>query len=175
MAGNTFVDILLDVLDDGDKESDEDVIITLDPPTNAILASPAQFTLTIQDNEPVNCPFSTGLPSFGTGENKNVLTWTLQSQDPLVPVNLTEVSIHWPAGSAANVTAITFGTSLYAGDAPPIFLAVNTPSPLWSGAFDTRQLVFVFDTNPQSFVGDFYQLSATIDGCPPVGESIPSG
>lgn len=174
-AGNTSVDILLEVLDDDDKESDEDVIITLDPPTNAILGSPAQSTLTIQDNEPLNCPFSTGLPAFGTGANTNILTWTLQSQDPLVPVNLTEVTIHWPAASAANVTSITFGTSLYSGDAPPIFLAVNTPSPLWSGAFDTRQLVFVFDGNPKSVVGDFYQLSATFDGCPPAGESIPSG
>ena len=174
VAGNTSVDILLDVIDDDDKESDEDVLITLEPPTNATLGSPAQFTLTIQDNEPVNCPFSTGLPSFSTGANKNVLTWTLQSQDPLVPVNLTEVAIHWPAGSAVNVTSITFGISLYSGDAPPIFLAVNSPSPLWSGAFDTRQLVFVFDTNPQSVVGDIYQLSATFEGCPPVGESIPS-
>ena len=174
VAGNTSVDILLDVIDDDDKESDEDVLITLEPPTNATLGSPAQFTLTIQDNEPLNCPFSTGLPSFSTGANKNVLTWTLQSQDPLVPVNLTEVALHWPAGSAVNVTSITFGISLYSGDAPPIFLAVNSPSPLWSGAFDTRQLVFVFDTNPQSVVGDIYQLSATFEGCPPVGESIPS-
>jgi hypothetical protein len=169
------VDILLEVLDDGDQELDEDVIITLDPPTNAILASPAQYTLTIQDNEPLNCPFSTGLPTFGTGANKNVLTWTLQSQDPLIPVNLTEVTIHWPAGSAANVTSITFGASIYTGNAPPIFLAVNSPSPLWSGAFDTRQLVFVFDNTPQSVVGDFYQLGTTFEGCPPVGESIPSG
>jgi hypothetical protein len=169
------VDILLDVVDDDIKESDEEVIITLDPPTNAILAPPAQFTLTIQDNEPLNCPFSTGLPSFGIGENKNVLTWTLQSQDPLVPVNLTEVTIHWPFDSTANVTSIAFGVPIYTGSAPPIFLAVNTPSPLWSGAFDARQLVFVFDQNPQSVVGDFYQLGATFEGCPPVSESIPSG
>jgi len=175
MAGNTSVDILLDVLDDDDKESDEDVIITLEPPTNATLGSPAQFTLTIQDNEPLNCPFSTGLPAFGTAENKNVLTWTLQSQDPLVPVNLTEVTIHWPAGSTANVTGITFGVPIYSGNAPPIFLAVNSPYPLWSGAFDTRQLVFVFDQNPQSVVDDIYQLIATFEGCPTVSESIPSG
>jgi hypothetical protein len=175
MAGNTFVDITLDVLDDGDQEPDEDVIITLEPPTNATLGLPAQFTLTIQDNEPQNCPFSTGLPAFGTGANKNVLTWTLQSQDPLVPVNLTEVTIHWPAESSANVTSITFGGSIYSGNAPPIFLAVNSPTPLWSGAFDTRHLVFLFDINPNSVAGDIYQLGATFEGCPPVGESIPSG
>jgi hypothetical protein len=175
-AGSTSVDLLLDVVDDDDKEQDEDVIVTLDPPTNATLSSPSQFTLTIVDNEPdLNCPFSLGPPTFGGAASKNILTWTLQSQDPLMPVNLTEVTIHWPAASTANLTSITFGVPIFSGNAPPIFLAVNSPYPLWSGAFNTRQLVFVFDQNPQIVVGDFYQLGATFEGCPPVGESIPSG
>ena len=66
-------------------------------------------------------------------------------------------------------------TSIYSGNAPPTFLLVNSPYPLWSGAFDTRQMVFVFDKNPKSVSGDFYQLTATFEGCPPVSDSIPSG
>ena len=65
-AGISSVDIVIDVVDDDERESDEDVVVTLDTPTNATLGSPAQFNLTIQDNEPdLNCPASTGLPYFG--------------------------------------------------------------------------------------------------------------
>ena len=175
LAGNTSVDLLLEVIDDNDKEEDEDVIVTLDPPTNAILGPPAQFTLTIQDNEPENCPFSLGSPYFGTGGSKNVLTWSLQSQDPLVPVNLVEVTIQWPSGASTNVTSISFGGSgIYSGSAPPTFLAVDTPSPLWNGAFNTRDLAFVFNKNPRSVGGDFYHLSATFEGCPAAVASLPS-
>jgi hypothetical protein len=113
------------------------------------------------------------LPFFGT-VNKYLLTWPLQSQNPLVPVNLVEVTIHWPVDSKANVTAITFGDPIYTGDAPPPFLVVNTPNPLWSGAFDTRQMIFVFDAGPKSVSGDFYQILATFEGCDPVSGIIPS-
>ena len=156
------------------SEPDETVNITLSNPTGGATITGGSTTLTIQDNEPLNCPFSAGPPTFGTGALRNTLTWTLQSQDPLVPVNLTEVTILWPLATMANVTSISFGTPIYSGNAPPIYLAVNTPVPLWSGAFDTRQLVFVFDQNPQSVPGDFYNLSASFDGCPTVSATIAS-
>jgi hypothetical protein len=173
LAGGTSVDILVDVLDDDVIELDEDVVITLDTPTNAVLSSPSTHTVVIKDNEP-NCPTPTGLPYFGTGSNKNLLFWDLQSQDPIVPTNLTEVTLHWPSGSEANISSITFGSTIFAGNSPPPFMAVNTPNPLWSGAFDTRQMIFVFDAGPKSITGDFYQIIATFEACTPISGIIPS-
>jgi len=172
-AGSTSVDIIVDIIDDTLVEVSETIIITLGTPTNATLGSPAVHTITIVDNEPV-CPSPDSLPFFGTGSNRNKLTWTLQSPNPLISVNLVAVTIRWPSGSAANVTAITFGSPLYSGNALPPYLAVTTPSPIWSGAFATRQMIFKFDRNPKSVSGDFYQVTATFEGCPPISGIIPS-
>jgi hypothetical protein len=172
-AGSSSVDIQLEVFDDDAIELDEEVIVTLDTPINAILGSPATHTVKIKDNEP-NCPTPTSLPFFGTGSNTNILTWELQTPNPIVPVNLLQVTIHWPAGSEANVSGITFGSQIYAGSAPPPYLAVNTPNPVWSGAFDTRQMIFIFDHNPKSVADDFYQIVTTFEGCDPVSGIIPS-
>jgi hypothetical protein len=173
LAGSTTVDITVDVNDDDLIELSEDVNVSLSTPTNANLSSPSAFSLTIKDNEP-NCPTPTSLPYFGTGSNANVLTWELQSQDPIVAVSLKEVTLHWPTDSNTNLGSITFGSPLYSGDAPPPFLAVNTPDPLWNGAFDTRQMIFIFKVNPQLVAGDFYQIIATFEGCTPVSGIIPS-
>jgi hypothetical protein len=173
LAGNTSVDILVDVLDDDVIELDEEVIVTLDTPTNAVLSSPGTHTVVIKDNEP-NCPTPLNLPYFGTASNRHLLFWDLQSQDPLVPTDLVEVTLHWPIGANVNLSSITFGSPIFTGNAPPPFVAVNTPNPLWSGAFDTRQMVFVFDAGPKSVPSDFYQIIATFEDCEPVGGSIPS-
>ncbi len=174
LAGNLSVDIQVDVLDDDLIELDEDVIVTLDAPTNAVLSTPATHTIIIKDNEP-NCPSPLGLPQFGTGSNDRLLYWSLQSQDPIVPTNLSEVTLHWPTGSNANVTSITFGSTIFSGNALPPFMAVNTPSPLWSGAFTTQQMVFAFNAGPKKVAGDFYQIIATFEGCAPISGIIPSG
>ena len=173
LAGQQTADISLTINDDTVTEPDETVIITLGTPTNATLGTPAAHTVTIRDNEPI-CPSPDSLPFFGSGADKNKLTWTLQSPNPLTVVNLLAVTIRWPSSSAANVTAITFGDPLYSGNALPPYLAVNTPSPLWSGAFATRQMIFKFDKNPKSVSGDFYQVTATFEGCPPISGIIPS-
>jgi hypothetical protein len=172
-AGSTSVDIQVDILDDDTIELDEDLVVTLDTPTNAVLSSPTTHTVVIKDNEP-NCPTPIGLPYFGTGSNDRLLFWDLQSQDPLVPTNLSEVTLHWPTGANADVTSITFGSTIFAGNAPPPFMAVNTPNPLWSGAFDARQMVFAFDAGPKSVSGDFYQVITTFEGCDPISGIIPS-
>jgi hypothetical protein len=173
LAGSTSIDIQVDILDDDTIELDEDLVVTLDTPTNAVLSSPATHTVVIKDNEP-NCPTPTGLPYFGTGSNDRLLFLDLQSQDPLVPTILSEMTLHWPTGSNADVISITFGSPIFIGNAPPPFMAVNTPNPLWSGAFVTRQMVFAFDAGPKSVSGDFYQIIATFEGCAPVSGIIPS-
>ena len=173
-SGSSFVDILLKVNDDDQREPDEDVILTLDPPTNATLGSPTQFTLVIQDNEPQNCPYALGQPYFGSTSDKNFLAWDIQSEDPLIPVNLVEVRLQWPVAANTNVKSITFGTTIYTGDASPPLLVVDTPNPLWSGTFTSQQLTYIFKVNPQSVPGEFYLLSATFEGCPPLTASLAS-
>jgi len=173
LAGQPSVDILVDVLDDDLIELDEDVVVTLGTPTNAVLSSPGTHTLVIKDNEP-NCPTPTALPYFGTNTNGSILTWSLQSPNPIVPVNLVSVTVHWPVASAANITGITFGSPIYTGNAAPPYLSVNSPNPVWSGAFNTRDMIFIFDRTPKSVAGDFYQIIATFAGCAPVSGIIPS-
>jgi hypothetical protein len=172
-AGDMTITITMQVHDDNKKEPSEEAVLTLGTPTNAGIGSPSVHTVTILDNEPV-CPAPDSLPYFGSGSNHNKLIWTLQSPDALVPVNLTAVTIRWPSGTDSNVTAITIGDPIYSGDALPPYLAVNTPYPLWSGAFSTRQMIFKFDKNPKSVTGDFYQVTATFEGCPPISGIIPS-
>ena len=173
LAGETSIDILVDVLEDDTIELDEDVIVTLDTPTNAVLSSPTTHTLIIKDNEP-NCPTPSALPYFGTNTSGHVFTWPLVSPNPIVPVNLVEVTVHWPVGSNTDITGITFGSPIYTGIAAAPFLAVNSPSPLWSGAFDTRDMIVIFDKAPKSVAGDFYQIIATFEGCVPISGIIPS-
>jgi hypothetical protein len=172
-AGQTSVDIQVDVLEDDEIELDEDVIVTLDIPTNAVLSSPGTHTLTIMDNEP-NCPTPSALPYFGTNTNGDILTWSLTSPNPIVPVDLLEVTVHWPTDSLTNISGITFGSPIYTGNAAPPSLAVNSPSPLWSGAFASRDLIVIFDKAPKSVAGDYYQITATFEGCDPIGGNIPS-
>jgi hypothetical protein len=51
---------------------------------------------------------------------------------------------------------------------------VTTPSPLWTGAFSTRQMIFKFNINPQRVSGDSYMVTATFKDCPPISGIIPS-
>ena len=172
-AGDTSVAISMQVLEDNLVEVSEEAILTLGTPTNAGLGSPAIHTVTIQDNEPV-CPTPESSPTFGTDTNSNKLIWTLQSPDAMAPVNLTAVTISWPSAASASVTAITFGDLIYSGIGLPPYLAVDTPYPLWSGAFSTRQMIFIFDLTPLNVPGDSYQVTATFEGCPPISGTKPS-
>jgi hypothetical protein len=173
LAGQTSTDILVEVLEDDEIELDEDLIVTLNTPTNAILSSPGTHTLVIKDNEP-NCPTPSGLPFWGSGSAGDILILPLTSPNPIVPVNLSEVTVHWPVDADVNITGITFGSPIFIGNAAPPFLAINSPSPLWSGAFAARDMIVIFDKNPKSVVGDYYQIIATFDGCTPTSGIISS-
>lgn len=173
-AGSTSSRIVITVVDDQVYENNETIILTLGEPTNATSGTPNVHVVTITDNEPV-CPSPDSLPSFGSGLEKNKLVWVLQNPDPLAVVNLTAVSIRWPSGAGANVTAITFGGGpIFSSVALPPYLMVDTPQPLWSGAFYTNQIIFKFDKNPKSVPGDFYEVTATFEGCPPISGIISS-
>jgi hypothetical protein len=172
-VGETSVAITMQVLEDILVEVSEDAILTIGTPTNAGLGTPAIHSITIHDNEPI-CPQPVSLPTFGSDSNSNKLIWTLQSPDALVAVKLTAVSISWPSSSNASATGITFGAPIYSGNALPPYLTVDTPYPLWSGAFNTSQMIFIFNPSPLSIAGDFYQVTAIFEGCPPVSGIITS-
>ena len=171
--GATTADILINVNDDSVIELSEQVIVTLGAPTNAIKSTPDVYRLTITDNEPV-CPTPTGPPVIGSGADKNKLIWNLQSPSAIVPVNLNQVSIQWPSGTGAYLSAITFGNTVYAGSAPPPAFYLNSATPLWTGAFNTRQMIFVFDRNLKSVAGESYTVTATFGSCTPISATIPS-
>lgn len=173
LAGQTSADIVVEILEDTVIELDEDLTVSLDIPVNAVLGSPSSHKLVIKDNEP-NCPTPSALPYFGTNTNGNVLTWNLSTPNPIVPVKLLQVTVHWPTASEVNITGITFGSPIYTGNAAPPYLAVNTPSPLWSGAFASRDMIAIFSKAPRSVAGDYYQLIAKFEGCDPISGIIPS-
>lgn len=172
-AGSLGGEILIAVSDDSLIETSEEIVLTLGAPLEANLGSPEVHTAVIVDNEPV-CPTPASMPFFAGPPDKNKLVWTLSSPNPLISVNLLSVSIRWPSGARTDLEAITFGETLYLGSAPPPYLEVNTPVPLWSGAFDSRQLIFRFASNPKSVAGDFYQVTATFENCPPAVGVLPS-
>jgi Flp pilus assembly protein TadG len=173
LPGSSSAEIQITVNDDALMEPDEKIVITLGTPTEATLGTPNPHTITILDNDPT-CPTPDSLPTFGAGPDRNKLSWTLQSPDPLDLINLVSVTIRWPTGTNVNVTAITFGQTIYTGNALPPFLSVTTPSPLWTGAFSTRQMIFKFNINPQRVSGDSYMVTATFKDCPPISGIIPS-
>lgn len=174
-AGTTYATIDVVVNDDDIvAEGDETAILTLGTPVNATLGNITVHTVTIVENDNPVCPSPDSLPLFGAGNDKNKLSWNLQSPDPLTVVNLMEVTIRWPTGTTANISSITFGSQIYTGDALPPYLSVNTPNPLWSGAFNTRQIIVKFDRNPKSVSGSFYELTAKFENCPPISGVIPS-
>lgn len=172
-AGSFGAEITLTVIDDNLIEPDEQVTITLENPTNAALGSPVSHTIRIKDDDP-NCPTAASLPYFGPASDKDWLIWPLQTSNPLVIYNLKSVTIQWPVTAENVVTSITFGNQIYSGTAPPPFLAVNTPDPLWTGIFDNRNLIFIFNKNRRIVAGDLYQVTATFENCSPISATIPS-
>lgn len=153
--------------DDGAYEGNETIKLILMTPTNATLGTPDSHTLTIRDNEPV-CPFAASDPYPVINGTGSYFYWTLQSPDPLVEVNLTEVTLTWPEGSAANVTGVTFGGTIFSGNAPPPSLVVTVSDPSGRGAFSSRDLIFIFDVPPIIATGDTYIITASFEGCQPI-------
>jgi hypothetical protein len=79
-AGNPTGTLTVTVVDDGDVEPAETVVVTLGTPTNATLGSPAVHTVTLTDND---VPLTPSVYSVGSGGriwHYNGTSWSLMTQ-----------------------------------------------------------------------------------------------
>lgn len=170
-AGSSSATIDINVINDSVVgEEDETIILVLGTPVNATLGMYSTHTATITAWV---CPTASSDPYFGSGGDSKKLVWEIQTADPNL-VNLIDVQVFWPTN--ANLNQITFG-GVAIGD-PQYYpaslgsLDVKTPTPLWSGVFSTRQMIFLFSSNPSFGGGQYIQVSATFENCPPISKSI---
>lgn len=169
--GTSSATININVINDSVVgEEDETIILVLGTPQNATLGMYSTHTATITAWV---CPTASSDPYFGSGSDSKKLVWEIQTADPNL-VNLIDVRVFWPTN--ANLNQITFGGTAI-GD-PQYYpaslgsLDVKTPTPLWSGVFSSRQMIFLFSSNPNFGGGQFIQVSATFENCPPISKSI---
>jgi Domain of unknown function (DUF5667)/Calx-beta domain len=92
-TGNSSANIIVNLMDDGTVEPDETIIISLGAPTNAVLGSPATYTITITHGPTV---FFT-LASQSVHENARSVDIEVQ----LVPVQATAVRVPFSLGGTA--------------------------------------------------------------------------
>jgi hypothetical protein len=80
-----------------------------------------------------------------------------------------QVQIIWPTQGNIRMNGISFGTTIWSGNSNSGNLTVNSPSPLWSGAFTSKQMIFLFnsptDRRPIS-------VTARFEHCLPITGSI---
>lgn len=112
-SGQTFVDIVVPIVDDTLDETDESFDATLGAPTNAVLGTPSVTTVTIQDNDSVpSVAFAAASQSVDEGAGSVTLVVALSAssgQDVTVPYTLidgsTSAADHGPASSPLLIQA----------------------------------------------------------------------
>jgi hypothetical protein len=174
-AGSTEETIFIQFIDDDALdaanigESEENVILTINNPVNATTetspAYPSAHTATILAWD---CPSAASDPFFGAGGDSKKLIWDIQYSGTR-SVNLLEVMLVWPPSANTHVEGITFGGSpigaSYYYPATLGHLNVDNPSPLWSGVFENRQMITLFNKTPKLADGNV-MISARYEHCP---------
>jgi hypothetical protein len=156
-AGQTSATVTIHVLDNNNPQST--VSLALGNPTNAILSTPSQFSLTLLAWV---CPTGLSSPSFAQDD----LVWSIQGSGAETD-NLQSVSINWPAQISSPLTGISFGgSSIWSGSDTS---GSVTQSSNWSGSFTTNQFVFNFGGPPASGT---YNVTASFAHCPPLNGSV---
>jgi hypothetical protein len=149
-------------------EPDESIILTMDT-LGIINATPGAITTHTATIRAWTCPTAAPVPYFESGDSKR-LNWQFAFTD-LRTLNLAQVTISWPTHGGTKLEAINFGTAIWSGSENSGNLTVNTPSPLWSGSFATRQMVFLFSKSPELQYGNI-GLTARFEHCPVLSASI---
>ncbi len=145
------------------------MIVTLGQPVNAVLGAPSVHTATILAWV---CPIAPSNPYFGNGNDSKKLNWDIQYSG-VGTMNLLEVTVSWPTDGSTKLDSVTFGSTIGAGYYPATtgYLDVLNPSPLWSGSFTTRQMVFVFSRHPELSSGSI-EVSARFEHCRPFSKRV---
>jgi hypothetical protein len=87
------------------------------------------------------------------------------------PIDLKEVQVTWPSQNGTEMEGISFGTTIWAGNSDSGVLTVNSPSPLWSGAFTSQQMIFLFNAHP-NLDGGPLSVTARFKHCLPLSGSL---
>jgi hypothetical protein len=112
------------------------------------------------------CPTTPYSPYFESGDSKR-LVWDF-NYSSTTTLNLAQVTVSWPTHGGVKVDGITFGSAIGASSYYPNnsgSLTVNSPSPLWSGTFATRQMIFLFSKSPEMEYGSI-SVTARFQHCP---------
>ena len=145
-------------------EPAETIVLTLGDPINATRGTTYdQHTATITAWV---CPTTPYSPYFESGDSKR-LVWDF-SYSSTTTLNLAQVTVSWPTHGGTKVDGITFGSAIGASSYYPDnsgSLTVNSPSPLWSGTFATRQMIFLFSKSPEMAYGSI-SVTARFQHCP---------
>jgi hypothetical protein len=124
-------------------ELDETIVLTLGTPINATRGTTYDVhTTTIKA---WMCPTASSL-YIDPGNNQR-LVWQFDYSGTRT-LNLTEVTVTWNKNGGVKMDLITFGSTIWDGSDNSGSLTVNTPNPLWSGTFTTRQMLFLFTKPP---------------------------
>ena len=172
-AGSTQAEININVENDDALgganigEGNETVVLTITSADEAIVGTPNVHTATIAAWV---CPTVNGF-AYDSGDNR-LLIWNF-AYAGVSTLRLSQVTITWPPGGNTDVTGISFGgSSIGQGSYYPATsgsLAVSLPSPLWSGTFNNRQMIFQLNRHPN---GGTTSVSARFDHCQPYNASI---
>lgn len=140
-SGSTSGTFTVGILDDADYDPDEQVTVSLGSPTNAVLGSPADQTITIEDNELQPCNVGTHLITVGTDS----VSWSLVNDGE--SVTFTGGSIDWPkaSGTDPQLTSITFaGNTVWSGSENPGTTVYSASENF--GSLATEKLIAQFAT-----------------------------
>jgi Flp pilus assembly protein TadG len=127
-------------------EPAETIILSIGTPVNAV-AGTTYNTHTATITAWV-CPTAPNNPYFESS-NSVGLVWQFNNAG-IGSVNLMQVRIIWPTQGNTRLMGIGFPSMIGAGSYYPDHsgdLTVNTPHPLWSGAFTSQQMVFLFSSH----------------------------
>ena len=152
-------------------ELSENIILTLGTPIiNATAGS--TYNQHIATISAWICPTAPLGLFFQSGDSTR-LNWNIDYTGTS-QLRLTEVRVTWPTHASTYVNGISFGgasignASYYPATGGS--LTVNAPSPLWSGVFSSRQMVFLFNKAPSLSQGPV-SVRATFFHCQPLSAS----
>jgi hypothetical protein len=132
----------ISVINDTDYEPDENVYVTLSSPVNAVLGSPAVYTLVIEDDDLAPCEVGSHLLTIGSDSIS--LSMVNEGQDVL----FTGGSITWvdSGGNKPRLSSVDFaGTQVFSGSEKPTYFTYAASEGFLS--LDTQVITYQFNNS----------------------------
>ncbi len=146
------------VVDDNQYDPNENVVVSLGTPTNAVLGSPSSFTLVIEDNELPPCDVGIHLLTIGTDSIN--LSLVNEGEDVIYKggsVSWNESKVNQPRINQINFA----GNVVYSGSDKPTFLSFTASDSFSSLATESIQFQFAgtLGSGTNVIVSNFLVLS----------------